>query len=112
MDIPPDVDLDPALQLKKKGSKAPLVIVVLLVAGGGGAAAYLANQQRNERKLHAAFMESFADVEKNDVGKFWGCVLGQNVDVGMIPDNLALSARIESAFYSDTKNYPSKVREE
>src|SRR5437773_2692753 len=104
MDLPSDPSqedpsgLDPSMALTKKGSKTPLVIVGVLLVGGGGAAAFMANKQHNERKVHAAFMESFADVERNDVGKFWVCILGPGVDVGMFPDNLALSQRIGGAF--------------
>ena len=57
-------------------------------------------------------MERFASVEKEDVGKFWACILGPNVDVGMFQDNLVLSAKITSQFGVDAKNYPTKVRED
>jgi hypothetical protein len=114
MNIPPDdpTVLDPNLSLTKKGGKGPLVAVVAVVVLAVGAFGYQSMRKRDERKLHAAFIQSFADVEKGDVAKFWECILGPKVDVGAFPDNLALSQRITSQFGIDAKNYPAHVREE
>jgi len=113
MNIPDDPNgLDPNLALKKPGSKTPLLVIGLLAAGGIAFAVVKMMQKQGERKLHAATMEQFAGIEKDDVGKFWACILGQGVDVASFPDNLALSARITSQFGVDAKNYPNKVRED
>lgn len=120
MNIPPDDNADPNaaldpnldLSLKKKGGKGPLIAVAVIAAVAIGAVVYLQVKKRDERKMHAAFMETFADIEKNDVGKFWSCILGDKVDVGAFPDNLALSQKITSQFGMDAKNFPAKVREE
>jgi hypothetical protein len=103
---------DPNLMLKKKGSKVPLVVVLLLVAGGAGFFVFRSMKRQDERKMHAKVMEDFAAIERNEVGKFWSCVIGPGTDAGMFPDNLALSARITSQFGQDAKNYPNKVRED
>src|SRR3954469_6989287 len=103
---------DSNIQLTKKGSKTPMIVIGLLIVGAGGFVAFRMMKQQDERKKHAAVMQQFADIEKDDVGKFWTCVLGQGVDAGMFPDNLALSARITSQFGVDAKNYPAKVRED
>jgi hypothetical protein len=104
--------LDPSLSLTKKSSKVPYIVVGLAVAGVIGFFVWSASKQRANREMHAAFMEKFAALEKDDVGKFWACILGPNVDVGMFPDNLALSQKITSQFGVDAKNYPARVREE
>jgi hypothetical protein len=104
--------LDPSLSLTKKSSKVPYIIAGVAVAGVIGFFVWSASKQRAQRELHAAFMERFASLEKEDVGKFWACILGPNVDVGMFPDNLALSQKITSQFGVDPKNYPTKVRED
>jgi hypothetical protein len=96
----------------KKGSKMPLVIVGIVVVGVIGFVAFRAIKTRDERKKHAEFIEAFQAVEKEEVAKFWLCVLGQGADAGMFPDNLALGARITSQFGVDPKGYPTKVREE
>jgi hypothetical protein len=108
-----DDNLDPNLQLTgKKGSKVPLIVIGVIAAGGIGFMVVKTMKKHDERKTHAAFMEAFANTEKDEVGKFWTCVLGQGADPAMFPDNLALSARITSQFGTDAKNYPTKVREE
>lgn len=100
------------LQLKKPGSKTPMIIIGVLVLGLGGFFVFKAMKKQDERKLHAQVMEQFASLEKDDVGKFWTCVLGPNIDAGMFPDNLALSAKVTSQFGTEPKTYPTKVRED
>ena len=106
-----DSGLDPNLSLTTKSSKTPLFVGIAVVVLGGGYFGYSAMKTRDERKLHASFMESFAALEKDDLGEFWACLLGPNVDVATFPDNLALSMRITSQFGVDAKNYPSKVED-
>ncbi len=114
MDTPPDDPnaIDPNnFQLKGKGgSKMPLIIGGVVIAGVIGFFVYRSMQKQNERKLHAAFMENFADIERNEVGKFWTCILGNNVDARQIGPGLG--GMITGRFGTDAKNYPQKVREE
>jgi hypothetical protein len=106
--------LDPNMSLTgKKGSKTPMIVVGVILLGVIGFVGFKMMKKQDERKLHAKVMEQFAGIEREDLGKkFWGCVLGPNVDPGMFPDNLALSARITSQFGADAKNYPNHLREE
>jgi hypothetical protein len=106
--------LDPnSFDLKgKKSSKLPLVIVGVLAVGGIGFFVWKSMQTRDNRKRHAELIEEFAKLEKEEVGKFWACILGQGVDPNVFSHNLELSARITSQFAVDPKNYPTKVREE
>ncbi len=105
--------LDPNMSLTgKKGGKGPLIAVIVLLLGGGGFVAYRMMNKQADRKKHADLMDQFQKIEREELGKFWVCVLGPNVDAAMFPDNLALSARITSQFGMDAKNYPTKVREE
>src|SRR5947208_2913979 len=96
-DVPGD------LQLKKPGSKAPLLIVGVLLVGVGGFFVFKAMKKQDERKLHAQVMEQFASLEKDDVGKFWACILGPNIDAGLFQDNLAFAARVTSQFGTEPK---------
>jgi hypothetical protein len=105
-------EVDPSLSLKKKGGKVPMLIVAVLAVGGIAFFVVRAMQTRAHRELHAQFIEAFAGIEKEELGKFWTCVFGPNVDPAMFPDNLALSARVSAAFGTDAKHYPAKVREE
>ncbi len=124
MNIPPDLN-DPNdpnaaappdlndFALKKKGSKTPMIVVGSIAAVAAGVFIYRSMQTQKIREMHVAVMKQFQDVEKNDViGKFWACLLGAGVDPGMFQNNLALSQRLEGAFGTDPKNFPTKVREE
>jgi hypothetical protein len=109
--MPPDPGADFAL--KKSGSKTPWMVVGVIAVGAIGFFVYRSMQAQKTREMHVAVMNQFQDIEKNEVvGKFWACLLGQGVDPGMFPNNLALSQRLEGAFGVDPKNYPAKVREE
>src|SRR5581483_3271498 len=118
MNIPPDDDpnaadpnaLDPSLALKKKGSKMPLLVGLVVVVGVGGFFVWKMMKKQDERKMHAAFIQSFADIEKDDVGKFWNCILGKEVDARQLGPGLG--GVITGRFGVDAKNYPTKVREE
>ena len=127
MNIPPDLN-DPNdpnagagapppdpndFALKKQGSKTPWLVVGVIAVGVIGFFVYRSMQTQKTREMHAAVMQQFQDIEKNEVvGKFWACLLGQGVDPGMFPNNLALSQRLEGALGTDPKNYPAKVSEE
>jgi hypothetical protein len=107
--LPSDGDMS----LKSKGSKTPLYVVIAVVVLAGGYFGYSAKKKHDDRKIHAAFMESLLEVEKKELAaKFWACILGPNVDPAAIPDNLALGSRIEQAFGMDLQGYPTKVRED
>ncbi|HEY2747472.1 MAG TPA: hypothetical protein VGL86_22770 [Polyangia bacterium] len=129
MNIPPDLNdpndpnasnaggppVDPAADfaLKKQGSKTPWIVVGVIAVAAIGFFVYRSMQAQKIREMHVAVMSQFQSIEKDDViGKFWACLLGQGVDPGMFPNNLALSQRLESSFGTDPKNYPEKVREE
>jgi hypothetical protein len=112
LDDPNNGSLEPNLQLTQKSSKTPLIVVGVLSVGGLGFFVMRSMKQQDERKRHAQLMQQFADLEKDEVGKFWACVLGPNVDAGMFPDNLALSARITAQFGTNAKNYPKTISED
>lgn len=127
MNIPPDLDNpnDPNAQLggappdpgdfalKKKGSKTPLIVVGVIAAGAIGFFVYKSMQEQKTREMHVAVMSQFVSIENDEMkGKFWACLLGAGADPSQFPNNLALSQRLESAFATDPKNYPAKVREE
>jgi hypothetical protein len=129
MNIPPDLDdpnapkdnplgtppdFDPgALSLQKKSSPVPKIVIGVLVVGGIGFFVWNSSQTRKKREMHANVMKQFADVEKDEVtGKFLACLFGNNTDPAQIPNNLALAQRVETAFMTDPKNFPNKVRED
>lgn len=108
-----DPNLDPSMQLTgKKAGKGPVIAIAVVVAGAIGYGAYHTTQQRALRKLHVEFLDRFAEFEKKDVGAFWGCLLGEKIDMAQIQNNLMLAQRVDGAFASDLRGYPKKVAEE
>lgn len=108
-----DPNLDPSMQLTgKKTGKGPIIAVAVLVVAGIGYGVWHTTQQRALRKLHVEFLDRFAEFEKKDVGAFWGCMLGEKIDMNQIANNLMLAQRVDGAFASDLRNYPKKVSEE
>src|SRR5262249_5795960 len=93
----------------QKSSKTPMIVVGVLVLGRIGYFVYASMQKQADRKLQASFMEAFQSVEKEDVGKFWQCVLGEKADGSQIRDNLTLGRMVEGAYMRDPKGYPAHM---
>lgn len=105
-------NVDPAsFDLKgQRKSRMPVLIAVGVVAAGViGFLVFRSIHHHNLLKTHAAFMEEFQNLEKQNMGAFWTCVLGSNADPGSFNDNLALGGRIEGQFAADPLEYPDKV---
>jgi hypothetical protein len=54
----------------------------------------------------------FADLDKTDVGAFWNCVTGTEVDVGMFESVDQIQQRVESAYFTKQKRYPEILTKE
>lgn len=103
-------DAEPGSELKGKGLPWPVYlaigIAVLAVLGLLGAREV---QKRNRRKLHVAFMEQFAEFEKGQVNLFWRCMFGKEGDGRRFNAPEQLNASVESALFTDPKEFPAKV---
>jgi hypothetical protein len=94
------------------GSKVIYIVLGVLVAGGVGFFVWQSKKTHEERKQHAAFMEHFQAWEKDDLLKFWSCVLGPNTDGSVLPSPDAVTQKVDVMFASDFRNYPRKVTED
>lgn len=129
MNIPPDdngpptpgLGFDPGLSGAMTGdisltgqnkSKLPLIIVGVLVVVGIGAYVLHAKKLRAERVQHVRFLEEFQAFEKDDLGKFWACALGPNVDGTQLNDPSQITMKVDQQFASDYKAYPAKVQDD
>lgn len=104
---------DPQVDLRGKGPPWPVYLAVgLLVVVGAGFLGFRSYQTRQQRKLHVAFIQQFADFEQNDVNAFWRCLFGKEADPRMInnPDNV--SQMLEKQLMIAPKEFPDKVQNE
>ncbi|MCS6913883.1 MAG: hypothetical protein RMK29_03635 [Myxococcales bacterium] len=113
--LPPIAPLstEPAVSLKGKGLPWPVYLALALA--GVAVLAFLGLRSwknREQRKVHVAFMEQFADYEKNEVNKFWRCLFGKDADPRRFADPEALSNQLEGALRLDPKQFPDKVATE
>jgi hypothetical protein len=105
-----DFGADPGSELKGKGVPWPVYLAIgIAVLALVGFAGVHEVQKRNRRKLHVAFMEQFADFEKNQVNLFWRCLFGKDGDGRRFNAPEALNGAIESALFNDFKEFPTKV---
>ena len=129
MNIPPDdngpppsgLGFDPSLSGAMTGdisltgqnkSKTPLLIVGVLAVAGIGGYVWHAKKVRDERVQHVRFLEEFQAFEKDDLGKFWLCALGPNVDGTSLNDPSQITMKVDQQFASDYKAYPVKVQDD
>jgi hypothetical protein len=105
---------DPGAELKGKGVPWPVYLAIgLAVAGAIGFVVLRSYKGREKRKVHVAFMETFADFEKNDVAKFWRCLFNtKDADARRFNTPDQMTAQLEQALMTDPKNFPEKVNTE
>ena len=105
---------DPGAELKGKGTPWPVFLAIgLAILGGIGFFSLRSYKGREKRKVHVAFMETFAEFEKNDVAKFWRCLFNsKDADARRYNTPDQMTAQLEQALMLDPKNFPEKVSTE
>jgi len=91
-----------AAQKKKR-----MILTVVLVVGVGGGG-FLYRQNLNKNKSAQVILDGggrFAERDKADMGAFWNCVMGSDVDVGMFASGDQIQQRVESAYFTQQKTY-------
>jgi hypothetical protein len=84
---------------------------MIVVAIGVMVAVALGFLQWKERNRKAAAQdklrtfEAWAEIEKRETGSFWNCVMASEVDVGMFTKAEQFQQRIESAYFTQQKNF-------
>jgi hypothetical protein len=84
-----------------------LVFGVVAVAAIGGLAFYMM-QSRKKNAAAQAVLEAggrFAERDKSEMGAFWNCIMGSEVDVGMFNSADQIQQRVESAYFTQQKTF-------
>jgi hypothetical protein len=88
-----------------KRKRTIFALVAVVGIGGGG---YLYRQNMGKNKAAQAILDAggrFAERDKGDMGPFWNCVMGSEVDVGMFSSGDQIQQRVESAYFTQQKTY-------
>jgi hypothetical protein len=82
------------------------------VVGAGG---YWWMQQKKKTTAAQTVLEAggrFAERDKSEMGAFWNCVMGSEVDVGMFNSADQIQQRVESAYFTQQKTFSEHLTTE
>jgi len=88
---------------KKKRTIFGVVLVVAL-----GAGVYWWKQQKDKAGAAQAILDAagrFAEKDKTEMGAFWSCAFGSDIDVGMLSSASQIQQKIESAYFTQQKTF-------
>jgi hypothetical protein len=89
----------------QKRKRTIFALVALAAVGGGG---YLYQKDLGKKKAAQSILDAggrFAERDKSDMGPFWNCLMGTEVDVGMFSSGDQIQQRVESAYFTQQKTY-------
>ena len=95
---------------KRKRTLFGLVAVAIV-----GAGVFMYQKDAGKKKTAQAILDGggrFAERDKMDMGQFWNCVMGSEVDVGMFASGEMIQQRIESAYFTQQKTYSEHLTTE
>jgi hypothetical protein len=96
----------------QKRKRTIFLLVAVLVVGGGG---FFYKKDLDKKKTAQAVLDAggrFAERDKADMGQFWNCVMGTEVDVGMFSNADMIQQRVESAYFTQQKTYSEHLTTE
>jgi hypothetical protein len=93
--------------------KRTLFGVVIVVALGGGI--YWWKQQKDKAGAAQSVLDSagrFAEKDKTEMGAFWSCTFGSDIDVGMLSSAQQIQQKIEAAYFTQQKTFSEHLTTE
>jgi len=106
---PPGMDEYQRLMAERAASqkRKRLIFGVVVVVGLGGLGFWMM-QQKKKNAAALAVLEAggrFAERDKSEMGAFWNCIMGSDVDVGMFASADQIQQRVESAYFTQQKTF-------
>jgi hypothetical protein len=96
----------------QKRKRTIFLLVAVAVVGGGG---FFYKKDLDKKKQAQVILDAggrFAERDKADMGAFWNCVMGTEVDVGMFSSGDQIQQRVESAYFTQQKTYSEHLTTE
>jgi hypothetical protein len=96
----------------QKRKRTVFGVVALAVVGGGF---FFYKKDADKKKAAQAIQDAggrFAERETSDMGAFWNCVMGSEVNVGQLAGVDQFQQRIESAYFTQQKTYSGHLTDE
>ncbi|HSZ81502.1 MAG TPA: hypothetical protein VLA14_04425 [Polyangia bacterium] len=116
MGSPPGMDeyqrliAERAAAQKKKRTIYGVALVVALGAGG-----FWWKQQKDKANAAQAILDAagrFAERDKTEMGAFWSCAFGSEIDVGMLQSAQQIQQKIEGAYFTQQKTFSDHLTTE
>jgi hypothetical protein len=95
---------------KRKRTIYGVVLVVALGAGG-----FWWKQQKDKANAAQAILDAagrFAEKDKTEMGAFWSCAFGSEIDVGMLQSAQQIQQKIEGAYFTQQKTFSDHLTTE
>jgi hypothetical protein len=99
-----------AAAAKRKRTIFGVVLVVALGAGG-----YWWKQQKDKATAAQGILDAagrFAEKDKTEMGAFWSCTFGSDIDVGMLNSASQIQQKVESAYFTQQKTFSEHLSTE
>ena len=96
-----------------QGRKRVIFGIVLVAALGAGG--YWWKQQKDKATAAQVVLDAagrFAERDKVEMGAFWNCAFGSEVDVGMLSSASQIQQRIEGAYFTQQKTFSDHLTTE
>jgi hypothetical protein len=99
-----------AAAAKKKRTIYGVLLVVGIGAGG-----FWWKQQKDKATAAQTILDAagrFAERDKTEMGAFWSCTFGSDIDVGMLSSASQIQQKIEAAYFTQQKTFSEHLTTE
>jgi len=93
--------------------KRNIFVVALVAALGAGG--YWWKQQKDKASAAQTVLDAagrFAERDKSEMGAFWSCAFGSDIDVGMLSSAHQIQQKIEAAYFTQQKTFSEHLTTE
>jgi hypothetical protein len=95
-----------------KRKRTMFIVVALAAVGGGG---YFFKQSQGKAKAAQAMKDAggrFAERDTTDMGAFWTCIMGSQVNIGQFAGVDQIQQKVESAYFTQQKTFSEHLTTE